>query len=219
MKMIKFRVLGAMALLCAVALISGSCQKQEAATVAAEEAKLYIYNWTYYCPDSIIEKFEKEYGIDVIYDEYASNEDMYAKIQAGGTGYDLVFPSSDYISIMIAQGMFEKIDRSKLSNLKNIDPQILAKEPYDPNMDYHVPYYYGAAGVVVNTLKVPNYEESWSIFARPDLKNRMTMLDDIREVLGVALLSLGYSANTLNRDEIMEARDLVNSRWAEPYPL
>jgi spermidine/putrescine transport system substrate-binding protein len=211
--MMKFRVLGAVVLLCAAALIFGSCRKKGAVT-AAEETKLYIYNWTYYCPDSIIKKFEKEYAIDIIYDEYASNEDMYAKIQAGGTGYDLVFPSSDYISIMITQGMLEKIDKSRLSNLGNIDPRILEKAPYDPQMDYHVPYYYGAAGIVVNTRKVPEYEKSWSIFARSDLANRMTMLDDPREVLGAALLILGYSANSVNRDEIMEARDLVNGRWA-----
>jgi spermidine/putrescine transport system substrate-binding protein len=201
-------------LLCAAALIFGSCRKNGTAAAAAGESKLYIYNWTYYCPDSIIEKFEEEYAIDIIYDEYASNEDMYAKIQAGGTGYDLVFPSAEYISVMIAQGMLEKIDKSRLSNLGNIDPRILEKIPYDPRMDYHVPYYYGVAGIVVNTLKVPEYEESWSIFARSDLANRMSMLDDPREVLGAALLTLGYSANSVDRDEIMAARDLVNSRWA-----
>jgi spermidine/putrescine transport system substrate-binding protein len=201
--MMKFRVLSVVVLLYAVAVLS-----------ADEEAKLYIYNWLYYCPESIIEKFEKEYPIDIIYDTFYSNEDMYTTIRAGETGYDLVFPTADYISIMIAQGMLEKIDKSRLSNLGNIDPKILEKVSFDPQMDYHVPYYYGAAGVAVNTLRVPNYEESWSIFARPDLANRMTMLDDPREVLGAALLSLGHSVNSLARDEIMEAGDLVKNRWA-----
>jgi spermidine/putrescine transport system substrate-binding protein len=179
----------------------------------SEDNKLFIYNWTYYCPDSVIEKFEQEYGIEVVYDEFASNEDMYAKIQVGGGGYDLVFPSADYISMMKDEGMLTKIDKSKLSNLGNIDPLILEKEPYDPDMDYHVPYYYGAAGIVINRLKVPDYEESWSIFGRADLKDRMTMLDDLREVLGVALVFLGYSANSTNPDEIAEARDLINNSW------
>jgi spermidine/putrescine transport system substrate-binding protein len=175
--------------------------------------RLYIYNWTYYTPDSVIEKFEKEYGVTIIYDEFASNEDMYAKIKAGGSGYDIVFPSQDFVSIMIGQGMFEKIDKSKLPNLGNVDPAVLQKAAYDPNMDYSVPYYFGAAGIAVNTAKVPSFERSWSIFSRTDLQGRMTMLDDMREVMGDALKYLGYSVNTKNPREINAARDLINNQW------
>jgi spermidine/putrescine transport system substrate-binding protein len=193
-----------MALLTAMACLGlGSCQKD----------RLYIYNWTYYTPDSVIEKFETEYGVQVVYDEFASNEDMYAKLKNGGTGYDLVFPSGDYVSIMISQGMLEKIDKTKLSNMGNIDPIVLTKALYDPAMDYSVPYYFGASGIAVNTGRVPDYEKSWSIFGRGDLKGRMTMLDDMREVLGDALVHLGYSVNTVNPAEIAEARDLVNNLW------
>lgn len=194
------------ALILPLALGTAACKNND-------DKKLLIYNWTYYCPDSIIEKFEQEYGIEVVYDEYASNEDMYAKIHAGGTGYDLVFPSAEYIEIMIKQGMLAKIDHSKLSNLGNIDPLILKKAIYDPDMDYHVPYCYAAAGVIVNTSKVPDYGESWSIFSRADLKDRMTMLDDLREVLGAGLIFLGYSANSTNPVEIFKARDLINDSW------
>ncbi|MDR0709402.1 MAG: extracellular solute-binding protein, partial [Spirochaetaceae bacterium] len=174
---------------------SGASSNQRTETVQASGAssgRLYIYNWTYYTPDSVIEKFEEEYGVEVIYDEFASNEEMYAKLQAGGSGYDVIFPSGDYVSIMISQGMLEKIDKSKLSNLGNVDPLVLQKATYDPLMDYSVPYYWGAAGIAVNTSKVPNFERSWSIFGRSDLKGRMTMLDDMREVLGDALVHLGY---------------------------
>jgi spermidine/putrescine transport system substrate-binding protein len=194
------------ALILAFALFTAGCKH-------SEEKKLFIYNWTYYCPDSIIEKFEKEYGIEVVYDEYASNEDMYAKIHAGGAACDLVFPSAEYITIMKEQGMLAKIDRSKLSNMGNIDPLILEKAVYDPNMDYHVPYCYAAAGVIINKAKVPDYEESWSIFSRADLKGRMTMLDDLRETLGAALNFLGFSANSVNPEEIFKARDLINDSW------
>jgi spermidine/putrescine transport system substrate-binding protein len=175
--------------------------------------KLYIYNWTYYTPASVIEKFEKEYAVSVIYDEFASNEEMYAKLKAGGSGYDIVFPSGDYTSIMIHQDMLEKIDKSLLSNLGNIDPVVLNKATYDPSMEYSVPYYFGAAGIAVNTARVPNFDRSWSIFSRQDLKDRMTMLDDMREVLGDALVHLGYSVNTVNPAEIEAARDLVNNFW------
>jgi spermidine/putrescine transport system substrate-binding protein len=197
----------------AAAFFCGCSKKNSGELAGKQDAKLYIYNWTYYTPDSVIQKFEKEYGVSVIYDEFASNEDMYAKIKAGGSGYDLVFPSGDYVSIMSSQDMFEKIDTSKLPNLKNIDPLVLQKATYDPVMEYSVPYYWGAAGITVNTAMVPNFEKEWTIFGRGDLKGRMTMLDDMREVMGDALITLGYSVNSKNPAEIDAARDLINNSW------
>jgi spermidine/putrescine transport system substrate-binding protein len=179
----------------------------------SDKNRLYIYNWTYYTPESVIEKFEQEYKVEVVYDEFASNEDMYAKLKAGGSGYDIVFPSGDYVAIMINQNMLEKIDKTRLPNLKNVDPEVLKKATYDPAMDYSVPYYWGAAGIAVNTAKVPNFERSWSIFGRSDLKGKMTMLDDMREVMGDALVHLGYSVNTSNPREITAAKDFINKQW------
>ena len=114
---------------------------------------------------------------------------------------------------MIAQGMFEKIDKSLIPNLRNIDPLVLEQTTYDRNMEYSVPYYWGAAGIVVNTARVPVFEESWSIFGRTDLRGRMTMLDDMREVMGDALTLLGYSVNSTNRNEIEAAKNLINNEW------
>lgn len=178
--------------------------------------RLYIYNWTYYTPDSVIEKFENEFNVRVIYDEFASNEDMFAKIKASGSAratYDIVFPSNYFVPIMIREDMLAKIDAAKIPNLKNIDPKLLPKLNYDPNMEYSIPYFYGAAGLIINTVKVPEYEKSWSIFAREDLRNRMTMLDDMRDVMGAALVSTGNSVNSINPEEINEARDLINNSW------
>jgi spermidine/putrescine transport system substrate-binding protein len=196
-----------------IAVVAALFLSLAACSGAKEENKLYIYNWTYYTPDSVIEKFEKEYNVEIIYDEFASNEDMYAKLKAGGAGYDIVFPSGDYVSIMIHQNMLEKIDKSKIPNLKNIDPAVLKKATYDANMDYSVPYYWGAAGIAVNTAKVPDFERSWFIFGRSDLKGRMTMLDDMREVMGDALAFLGYSVNTKDPAQIEEAKNLINTLW------
>ena len=186
-----------------------------APVMASGRPQLRIYNWTYYTPDTVIEKFEKEYNVRVIYDEFASNEDMFAKLKAGrrSSGYDIVFPSGDYVAIMIKEDMLERIDKSKLSNLGNVDPEVLKKAIYDPNMDYSVPYYYGAAGITVNTARVPDFERSWSIFSRGDLRGRMTMLDDMRDVMGAALAYLGYSVNTRVPAEINAARDLINNSW------
>jgi spermidine/putrescine transport system substrate-binding protein len=177
--------------------------------------RLRIYNWTAYTPDSIIEKFEKEFNVRVVYDMYASNEEMLAKLQTGGARYDIVFPSGDFVPILMEEGMLEKIDKSKMENLGNIDPDVLQKITFDPDMEYAVPYFYGAAGIIVNTARIPesSIERSWSIFGRADLQDRMTMLDDMREVMGGALMHLGYSVNTRNPDQIIAARDLIINEW------
>jgi len=205
------------AVLTALAAVIISCESKD---------RLYIYNWTYYTPDSIIEKFEEEYNVRVVYDEFASNEEMYAKLismnregilgwitRLFGRQYDVVFPSKDYVPIMIRQGMLERIDRSKMKNLANIDPSVLVRADYDPQMDYSVPYFYGAAGIIVNTARVSGFERSWSIFARSEISGRMTMLDDLREVLGGALSYLGYSVNTVNPEQVAAAAELINNSW------
>jgi len=125
---------------------------------------LYLFNWTYYTPDSVITQFEKEFGVDVKIDSYASNEEMFAKLLAGAYGYDIVFPSQDYTAIMIKLGMLEKIDLTKIPNNIYVNPEVLKKATYDPTMKYSVPYYMGAAGVAVNKTKVANYDKSWDIF-------------------------------------------------------
>ncbi|MCX7725809.1 MAG: extracellular solute-binding protein, partial [Chitinispirillaceae bacterium] len=178
------------------------CQKNS-------KPKLYIYNWTYYIPDNVITEFEKQFNVSVVYDMYASNEEMFAKLKAGGSGYDIVFPSGDYVSIMIRENMLEKIDKSKIPNFAYIDSFALKKIKFDPGCKYSVPYMMGAAGVTVNTEKVPNFEKSWKIFNRGDLKGRMTLLDDMREVIGAALVTNGYSVNTTDEGELLKAKEIV----------
>lgn len=174
--------------------------------------KLYLFNWIYYIPDDVIEDFSKETNIRVIVDSYASNEEMYNKLVAGGSGYDIVIPSGDYVSIMIEGGLLEPIDTSALENFSNIDPAAIARIGFDKGNEYSVPFMMGAAGVAVNSTRVSEYEHSWSIFDRADIKGRMTMLDDMREVLGAALKSLGYSVNDPDPAHLEEAR-LVVERW------
>ena len=87
--------------------------------------KLYIYNWTYYTPPEVIKGFEEKYNVEVVYDEFASNEEMFAKLKAGGSGYDITFPSADYVTIMVNEGMLEKIDKNLVPNFKNIDPELI----------------------------------------------------------------------------------------------
>ncbi|AFG35755.1 spermidine/putrescine-binding periplasmic protein [Fervidobacterium pennivorans DSM 9078] len=175
---------------------------------------LRIYNWADYIPEEVIQQFEKEYNCKVIYDTYASNEEMFAKIKSGGTGYDIVFPSGDHVKMMINEGLLEKLDLSKIPNFKNIDPIVLSKTTYDPNHEYSVPYMMGATGLIVNKKYLKDYEKSWSIYERADLKGKMTLLDDMREVFGAALKYLGYSVNTTNPDEIEQAKQVI-LKWKE----
>lgn len=197
------------ALTAALALLLTGC------TGGGDTPTLHLYNWTYYMPDSIIEEFEEKFGCEVVTDYFSSNEEMFAKLQAGGgKGYDIVFPSADYTSIMIRLGMLEELDHSKLPNLQYIPEIVKDKAEYDPEMNYSVPYFMGAAGIAVNTELVPeDYERSWMIFADERLKGKMTLLDDMREVIGDALKTLGYSNNTGNREEIEEAAALVAGEW------
>ena len=180
-----------------------------------DDKTLYLYNWTYYTPENVVSNFEKEYGVKVKIDSYASNEEMYAKLRAGAKGYDIVFPSQDYASIMIDQGLVRAVDKSLIPNLKNVNPKMLEKTTYDPTMNYAVPYYYGAAGIAVNISKVPagTYERSWNIFADPQFKNHATMMDDMREVIGDALVHYGNSVNTLDDAALKQAADLVINEW------
>ncbi len=183
------------------------CQSNEKSPPLKQ--KLYIYNWTYYIPDAVIKEFEQRFNISVVYDMYASNEEMFAKLKAGGTGYDLVFPSGDYVSIMAREGMIDSIDKSKIPNLSFLDSTVLSKITFDPGCKFSVPYILGAAGVTVNKNNISEFEKSWNLFNRADLKGRMTLLDDMREVLGAALKTLGYSVNTTNPEELQKAKELV----------
>lgn len=178
-----------------------------------DDGILYLYNWTYYTPDEVLRQFEKEYNCTVKVDTYDSNEVMYAKLKAGAQGYDIAFPSQDFTSLMINQGMVEQIDHDRFPNIKYINPECEKLMTFDPNMEYQVPYYFGMAGIAVNKQKVTDYEKSWNIFARKDLKGHMTMMDDMREVIGDALAYQGESVNTTDVAKLKKAADLINNEW------
>lgn len=194
-------------LLLGLSLVCGCTKKSDERTV-------YLYNWTYYTPDEVLRSFEAEFNCTVKVDSYASNEEMYAKLRAGAKGYDIVVPSQDYCSIMIRQGMLRELDQSKMTNKVHINPLVLEKASYDPEMKYCVPYYFGAAGVAVNRTKVPGgYERTWNIFADSRFSGHATMMDDMREVMGDALAHLGYSVNSLDSTELEQAKNLIVHSW------
>ncbi len=169
---------------------------------------LHVYTWADYVNPDVVEKFEKANKCKVVIDTFDSNEAMYARLKAGAKGYDIIVPSSYIIPVMEAEGMLLPLDKAQLPNAKYVDPEVLAKVP-DKEMKVSVPYTMGYAVIAYRKDKIKDPEASWKMFARQDLKKRMTLLDDPREVLGLALKVLGHSINTKDETELAAARDLV----------
>ncbi|MEZ5387222.1 MAG: spermidine/putrescine ABC transporter substrate-binding protein [Prosthecobacter sp.] len=172
---------------------------------------LHIYTWADYVSPDVVRKFEKQQGCEVVIDTFDSNESMFAKFKAGATGYDLVFPTAYMIEVMHAQGMLASLDHAKLPNLKNIDSAVLVQVT-DKEMSHSVPYTFAYAAIAVRKDKVKDAEPSWAMFDRQALAGRVTLLDDMRESIGAALKSLGYSINTRDEAQLAAARDVL-IRW------
>jgi len=185
-----------------VLTLSGCSGKKEA---------LYVYNWGDYIDESVIAEFEKETGIKVVYDTFATNEDMYVKIKSGGSQYDLIFPSDYMITRMRDEGMLEKINLANIPNFKYIDDRFKGKD-YDPKNEYSVPYMWGTIGILYNTTMVDEPVDSWDILWDPKYAKQIIMLDSQREAIGVALIRLGYSINSTDVNQLNEAAELLKEQ-------
>lgn len=176
------------------------------ASVFAEEKVLNIYAWAGEIPPVIIQQFENETGIKVNFSTYENNEIMYAKLRAiKNPGYDIIIPYSSFVDRMQRQHMLTALDKSKLSNLKNLNPHFL-HPAYDPTLSYSIPFIWGVTGIFVND----QYHEAASIQKWSDLwsshyRNQLLVLDDIRDIFAVALLTLGFSVNDKNPEHIKAA--------------
>jgi spermidine/putrescine transport system substrate-binding protein len=186
-------------LLAAVAMIAGCKSRMNT---------LQIYTWADYFMPELLQRFEQENNCKIIIDTFDSNEAMYAKLKAGAVGYDILTPSSYMVKLIFDQNMLLPLDKSKLLNLINIDQNYL-KIAVDKTMHHSVPYMLATTGIGYLKDKVQNAEPSWKMFDRQDLRGRMTVLNDMRETIGAALKSLGYSLNTTNDQELAAAKEVV----------
>ena len=168
---------------------------------------LNLFVWTEYIPQDIIDCFEAVYGIKVNRKEYSSNEEMYASLSAGSTSFDLVQPTDYIVSLMVRQGLLQKIDKSKLTIWDYLDPQYLHLS-FDPNNDYTLPYEAGTDAIVYNADKITNPPTAWADLWNPEYiqAKRMVSLDDSRAVIGATLLTLGYDVNTKDPKQLAEAK-------------
>lgn len=174
--------------------------------VEVTSTELNIFVWTEYFPQDMLDCFELVYGIQLNRDEYSSNEEMYAKVAAGGSSYDLVQPTDYIIPLMIRQGLLQELDHSQLPNMANLDPNWMDL-PFDPGNKYSLPYLGGTDAIVVNTATVENIPTSWADLWNPEYAGRMVFIDDSRATIGLTLLTLGYDPNTTNPDELEEAKN------------
>lgn len=175
---------------------------------------LRIYNWGDYLAPEVIKAFEAEYNCRIELDTFDSNEAMYAKLKAGAAGYDIVVPSSYMAKPMFEQGMLEKLDHSRLPNVKKYYDKKYSALNLDPEMAYSVPYFVSFTGIGYSTEHIKDFEPSWKMFERPDLKGKTSLLDDQREVIGCALRTLGYSSNETDPAKIAQAVALART-WKQ----
>lgn len=170
------------------------------------QESINVYNWGDYIDREVLEEFEEEYGIEVKYDTFATNEDLYVKIKQGGNDYDVIFPSDYMIERMIREDLLETIHKDSITNLAKVDDEFKNLD-YDPNGDYSVPYMWGTVGIIYNTSMVDEEVNSWDILWDEKYSGQILMLDSQRDTIAVALKKLGYSMNTRNVDELEEAKN------------
>lgn len=175
---------------------------------SARGGELNIYIWSNYLPDEVISEFERRYDAKVNVELYDSNEALLAKLQSGGATYDLVVPSDYMVTILKAQGLLEEIDRDHLTSFSNLDPQFTGLA-YDPANQFSVPYMWGTTGIAYRKDKVAGPIASWAALWDAGYKDRLSMLDDVRETLGATLKYMGKSLNSTEPREIAAAADLL----------
>ncbi len=191
--------------------------------------ELFLFNWTDYIDPSVLEDFEKEYGVRVTVDLYDANEKMIPKISTGNSGYDIVVPSDYAVQMMIQDNLLAPLDKNLLPNLKHIDPAHLNLY-FDPGNSYSVPYFWGTTGIAydkTNPLFATTPPDSWADLFDPQilqtyppspadrLPKQVSMLEDPRETPGAALVYLGKSINSTDPADLQAAEELLTTQ--KPY--
>ena len=187
---------------------------------ARAEGELNIYNWSDYIGENTVANFEKEHNVTVRYDTFDSNETLESKLVVGSTGYDIVFPSSNIFKRLIRAGIFQKLDKSKLTNWKNLDPFVLDNQAAsDPGNEYAVPYMWGTNGFTYNVAmikeRMPDAPlDSLKMLFDPEVVSKfqdcgVSLLDSPEDVYQLALAYMGKDPTSQNPDDIVAATDML----------
>lgn len=206
-------------------------EESEVQTLTVEDEEYYsrfrdkgitinVYNWGEYISDGSEEntlnvnaEFTNLTGIKVNYTNYATNEELYAKLKGGGASYDIIIPSDYMISRMIHENMLQKLDFDNIPNFKYITDTFVNPE-YDPQNEYSVPYTWGTVGIIYDTtmIDIPPEEIDWDILWNEDYSDRILMFDNPRDAFAIAEIRLGYSLNTESFEELEKCADLLKEQ-------
>ena len=184
----------------AAALVAASCSKPQ--------KELNLFAWSEYVPQAVLDQFTAETGIKVNYETYDSNEEMLSKLLGGASGYDLIQPSEYVIESLGKAGQLVALDRAKIPNFKNLDPDYLDR-PHDPQQQFSIPYMVGTVGIVVNTAKVSEPVKGYRDVFSGKYAGRIVALDDDRELLTWALASVGADINQIDDAALAKARPVL----------
>lgn len=196
---------------------SGKGETSQGRANAGSNGELVVFNWGEYIDPETIDEFEAETGIKVIYEEFETNEVMYAKLAQDPSSYDVICPSDYMISKMISQNMLEKLDFEKIPNAtKNIGKEYYKEsEGFDPGNLYSVPYCWGTVGILYNKTLVDDPITGWKDLWNEKYSGQILMQDSVRDSFMVAQNILGYSINTVDEKELNEAAEMLKKQ----YPL
>ncbi len=183
-----------------------------------------VFNWGEYIDEDLIEQFEEEYGIEVIYDTFDTNEAMYPKVEADPSMYDVVCPSDYMIEKMIQNELVQEIDWDQIPNREYIgDIYLESCEQFDPENKYCVPYTFGTVGILYNTTMVEEDTEidSWNVLWDETYENDIIMQDSVRDAFMISLKRLGYSCNSVDEKELEEAMQelKIQSKLNKAYAI
>jgi len=169
------------------------------------EQTLKVFNWGVYVDEDLIEEFEAEYGVTVIYDTFDSNESMYTKLMSGEV-YDILYPSDYMVERLIQEKALQPLDKAVLTNLGSLMPSVL-NQSFDPDNTYSAPYFWGNVGLLYDVEKVDEADlaKGWEILRDPQYKGQIYFYDSERDAFMIALKALGYSANTKDSAQLEKA--------------
>lgn len=175
---------------------------------SSSQTVLSLYNYSTYTAPETIAQFEKQFGVKIKEDNYESSDALYAKLQSGNPGYDVIFPADYMVKIMASKNMLEPLKLANIPNRTNLDPKFV-NQAFDPGNQYSMPYQWGTMGIGYNTKKVQQEIKSWSVMFDPKFNGKTAWPDDGRYTLAGALIYLGFDPNTTKAEEINKARDLI----------
>lgn len=191
-------------------IIAATAVLLSSTSLASAEGELQLYNWGNYTNPELLAKFEKETGIKVTVTDYDSNDAALAKVEAGGSGFDLVVPSASFVQIWVEKGLIQKLDLAKLSNHKNIAPEWM-DVAWDKGREHTVPWLWGSTGIAVNTKVYSGDINTSDIFLKvPDeLKGKINVVPEMGDVLSMAVFWAGGEPCTEDKEVLMKVRDAL----------